>query len=149
MTSLVPSPGSLSAWAFFGGLSGLSAVLPNPRRTIVLKTSDWLDSFPSLTVDQGDVLTFDLVRLLGTGETIASIESFALTVQRPDGATDTNLAGRMAGIASISGTTVSQRFDNFQPDVPWIKYLVTADVFTSMGNPLSVSGYLSIWQRPN
>jgi len=126
-----------------------AAVLPDDARTITLKTPYWLDAFPSLTVDQSGVCTFDLVRLLSAGETITGIESFSLVVERPDGVTDPDTTARAAGTPAISGTKVSQRFGNWQPSVAWIKYLVTAVVITSAGNTRSVSGYQAVWQHPN
>jgi hypothetical protein len=126
-----------------------AAVLPDPVRTILLKSPYWLDTFPGLTVDESGVCTFDLIRLLADGETITGIVSFSLSVKPADAALDTNPTARAAGTPAISGTKISQRFGNWQPAAPFIKYLVTAIYTTSAGGPKSVSGYLPVWQHPN
>lgn len=142
-------PGSLRRWSFWGGLRGIAPVLPNPRRTIVVKTPTWTDTFPTMSVGESDVLTFDLVRLLRPDETIAAIDRFDLTSIGPDGITDASPDARATGVASISDTQISQRFGNWQAGVLWIKYLVTAEVTTQIGTPIAVRGYLSVRQPQN
>lgn len=145
------APGSLSAFALLGGFTGApgvvrAPVLPNPRRTITLKTANWLDTFPDMSTDEEDALTFDLVRLLQDDERIASIDGFDLVLLGPSGVSDPSPSSRLAGIASIAGTQVSQRFGNWQASVPWIKYLVVAKVTTTRDGPILVKGYLSVRQ---
>lgn len=59
---------------------------------------------------------------------------------------DPSFASRELGTPTISGTTVSQRFGNWQADVPFIKYLVIARVLTTKPSPIECRGYLPIWQ---
>ena len=143
MTTPIPATSLLSAISFLGGFAGASIAQPNPRRTILAKTANWREDFPGMTTNDVDALTFDLSRLLDVGETIQSIVSFALSVLGPDGVTDLNVASRTAGVAEINQASISQRFGNWQ-SLPWIKYLVTAEVITSAGSTIEVSAYLSV-----
>jgi len=127
---------------------------PNPRRTIAVLTPGWTDSFPSFSVSETDVVTFDAARLLAPAtqddpaETISTIVSFLLAVDDLRTATDADVSSRTQGIATIEGSTVSQRFGNWQPGVA-IRYRATALVTTTAGNELALVGFINVRLPPD
>jgi hypothetical protein len=120
-------------------------VLPNPRRTLVIKIPGWLDSFPAMWANENDVVTFDLSRLLSSDETLETIKSFSLSVAQSSSGTDPTPSDRGTGIPAISGSTVSQRFGGWQQDVAFVKYLATVKATTSYGSTIIESGYLPVY----
>jgi hypothetical protein len=135
------------------GLNGTTALLaPSTSRRIVQMTETWRDSFPAFSALEDGPITFDLTRLLAptnapyAAEQIASVEAFSLTAISPDGVTDEDTAARIDGVASIQGPLITQRFGNWQADVPFIKYLVTAITTTTAGSTKVCKAYLPVRQ---
>ena len=81
---------------------------------------------------ENEIYSFDFVNDLGTGESITSVASVALTVFQ---GTDGNPSSHLSGGASVSGTVVSQRLANL---VSGVTYTFSITVNTSLSNVLEL-----------
>jgi len=130
--------------ALIGSFLSGGPVLPNPRRRIGATCVGWNGAFPTFSLDDDDVVTFDLKKLLVAGETIASVDRFDLTVSDVAGnGHDATPASRTLGVAAVSGTMVSQRFGDW-PETDWIEYTAELGVTTSMSNSFVVSADVNV-----
>jgi hypothetical protein len=142
MSSIAPLPGTLTAWPIFGAMAPYANIQPNPARTLTPENHGYAGSnFDDITPFESDTFTFDLIeRLSGFGlppaSTIVSIDAFGLeAIVGADG----DSAARALGVASFSGTQVSQRFGNFLQGA--VRYRIFVRVTTSNDNVISNWSY--------
>lgn len=135
MIPVSDAPGSLSAWLFWGGFSGIPPLRPNPRRTIrPVVTGYARRAFLKATPITADVFTFDLSVLLG-GQTITAVVAYVFEMANPTAQpNDAAASSRVLAGPSIddSGTQVSVRIGGF-PDAA-INYRLGPIVRDSQGN---------------
>jgi len=90
--------------------------------------------FDPSDVGESEVYSFDFVKDLATGETIASSEWFCAVAEDSD-ADDAAAQDHVALDASNAGTVTSQRITGL---VDGVKYVLQAKVVTSLGNTKSL-----------
>lgn len=124
-------------------LIGYPAISPTPvppnflRMFTPLYNGD-IGTFNEYTTSEEGILTFNVINLLGTDDSVETIESFTLAASA-----DTTPAARVLASPGIQGTYLSVLLGNWQ-DVRYINYLVTVVFTTASGQTLSAQGYVAV-----